>query len=353
MPSDPPGPSSTRARARDLGIAPGTLPAGPTNTLTDVPGVRVGHTTVDDGGDLHTGVTAVVPEAVDRPDGRLRAGLCVGNGFGKLIGATQLLELGEIETPVLLTGTLSAFRVADALVTHMIGMPGAHHVRTLNPVVGETNDGFLSDIRRRPVTEDHVLAAIRSAGSGPVAEGCVGAGTGTVALGFKGGIGSASRVVELGGVGLTTLGVLVQTNFSGTLTVLGVPVPADEVLAHPTPHPDGNSCMVVVAVDAPLDGRQLGRLARRAVFGLARVGSDYATGSGDYAVALATSTEPSQVRDEDLDPLFRAALEAVEEAVLNSLFRAHTTRGHHGHVSHEVPLEVVVERCRRAGVLSR
>ncbi|HET7302973.1 MAG TPA: P1 family peptidase [Segeticoccus sp.] len=350
-------PQPPRPGARELGLAPGRLAPGRTNSLVDVPGVRVGHTTVDDGDTLHTGVTAVVPDAVDRPGGRLPAGLFVGNGFGKLIGATQLVELGELETPLLLTGTLSAFRAADALVTHCIGMPGAEQVRTLNPVVGETNDGHLSDVRARPVTEDHVLQALGAADDDPVAQGCVGAGTGTVALGFKGGIGSSSRVVELPQHGSSTVGALVQTNFSGTLRVLGVPVPADGVLPAEPPRPEGNSCMIVVAVDAPLDARQLGRMARRAVFALGTVGSDFAQGSGDYAIAFTTRPEEHvdgwPFTDTLLDPLFRAALEAVEEAVLNSLFSARTTRGVDGHVAHELPVEQVLQRCEWADVLRR
>src|SRR5690606_24273146 len=248
-------------RARELGIVVGPLPTGPHNALTDVPGVRVGHTTVADPPRLHTGVTAIVPDALGPGRRSLPCGLFVGNGFGKLVGATQVAELGAIETPVLLTATLSAFRAADALVTHVLAGPGHEATRTLNPVVGETNDGLLSDVRARPVTEAHVFAALDGATGGPVAEGCVGAGTGTTALGFKGGIGTASRLVDG-----WTVGALVQSNFSGTLTVRGVPIPADAA----APAPEGNSCMIVVATDAPLDARQLGRVARRAVFAMAR-----------------------------------------------------------------------------------
>ncbi|HYI23937.1 MAG TPA: P1 family peptidase, partial [Thermomicrobiales bacterium] len=237
-----------RQRARDLGIAPGSIPAGLHNAITDVPGVRVGQVTIDNGADLHTGVTAIVPDALIARRA-LPAGLFVGNGYGKLVGATQLVELGEIETPILLTGTLSAFRVADALVSYMLALPGNDQVRSINPIVGETNDGELSDIRSRPVTEEHVFEAIRSATTGPVAEGCVGAGTGTTALGFKAGIGTSSRVLDLSGRdGPVTLGVLVQGNFGGTLTVRGVPIPEgtvdDEVSGDPRER--GNSCMIVV-----------------------------------------------------------------------------------------------------------
>ncbi|GGM22672.1 P1 family peptidase [Promicromonospora citrea] len=333
-------------RARELGIVVGSLPTGPHNALTDVPGVRVGHTTVADPPRLHTGVTAIVPDALGPGRRSLPCGLFVGNGFGKLVGATQLAELGAIETPVLLTATLSAFRAADALVTHVLAGPGHEATRTLNPVVGETNDGLLSDVRARPVTEAHVFAALDGATGGPVAEGCVGAGTGTTALGFKGGIGTASRLVEG-----WTVGVLVQSNFSGTLTVRGVPIPADDA----APVPEGNSCMIVLATDAPLDARQLGRVARRAVFAMARVGSDFAGGSGDYALAFgvpggAGDTPPPD--DAALDPVFRATMDAVEEALLNSLFTATTTVGHRG-TAVAVPHERVLRRLREAGAIPR
>ncbi|MEU4363150.1 P1 family peptidase [Promicromonospora sp. NPDC023987] len=365
-------------RARDLGIVVGALPTGRHNALTDVPGVRVGHTTIVDAPRLHTGVTAIVPDALG-PDRRsLPCGLFVGNGFGKLVGATQIAELGAIETPILLTATLSAFRAADALVTHVLASPGHEETRTLNPVVGETNDGRLSDIRARPIAESHVLAALDGATADLPEEGCVGAGTGTMALGFKGGIGTSSRVV-----GGWTVGTLVQSNFSGTLIVRGVPIPADaaehdhasatalspawqqahghsdgsSAVAH---EPDGNSCMIVVATDAPLDARQLGRVARRAVFAMARVGSDFAGGSGDYALAFSTPGAPpsgstpgaagSRLDERDLDPLFAATMDAVEEALLNSLLAATTTVGHRG-TALAVPHDVVLRRLRAAGVL--
>ncbi|NNG37828.1 P1 family peptidase [Flexivirga sp. ID2601S] len=329
----------SRARARDLGVAPGDLGTGEHNAITDVPGVRVGHTTLDDG-DLHTGVTAIVPDALDRAGGRLPAGLFVGNGYGKLVGATQLAELGELETPILLTGTLSAFRVADALVSYVLDLPGNESVISLNPVVGETNDGYLSDGRRRPITAQHVRDAIRSAAPGPVAEGCVGAGAGTVALGFKGGIGTSSRVVPLADGRGCTLGVLVQSNFSGTLTVAGVPVKAPKTEA-----PQGNSCMIIVACDAGVDSRQLGRMAKRAVFAMGRVGADYAGGSGDYAIAFDTAAAPSGLPDTALDPIFRATQDAVEEALLNSLFMATTTTGFRGRTRQAVPLDQVARRA--------
>ncbi len=350
-------------RVRELGILVGSLPTGPLNAITDVPGVRVGHTTIVDPPRLHTGVTAVVPDALDGDRRSLPCGLFVGNGFGKLVGATQVAELGEIETPILLTATLSAFRAADALVTHVLADPGHQETRTLNPVVGETNDGRLSDIRARPVTEAHVLAALDGAAPGLPGEGCVGAGTGTMALGFKGGIGTSSRTV-----GGWTVGVLVQSNFSGTLTVRGVPIrPGDDgvgplvgAAGAPTGaanQPEGNSCMIVVATDAPLDARQLGRVARRAVFAMARVGSDFTGGSGDYALAFGTpggatpGAAPSDsLADADLDPLFAATMDATEEALLNSLFMATTTVGHRGTAT-AVPHDLVLDRLRSAGVL--
>jgi D-aminopeptidase len=340
--------TNRRQRTRELGIEPGTHPPGTLNAITDVPGVQVGHTTLNDGADIHTGVTAIVPDQL-APGGSLPAGLYVGNGYGKLIGATQLAELGEIETPIVLTGTLSAFRAADALVSHMLSLPGNEEMVSVNPIVGETNDGYLSDIRSRPITEDHVVAAIRDAHGGPVSEGCVGAGTGTTALGFKAGIGTASRVVEVAGLPAPcTLGVLVQANFSGTLRVLGVPIEAREALANVPPGDPvdlerGNSCMIVVATDAPLDSRQLTRLATRAVFGMARAGASFSHGSGDYGIAFSVG-EGAPLPGSAMDPLFAAVQEAVEEAILNSLFMAGTTVGYRGRVRHEVPLDYVRRR---------
>jgi D-aminopeptidase len=335
----------SRARARGLGIVVDSGAPGACNAITDVPGVRVGHCTVQEPPHVHTGVTAVVPDAVGpTPGGRLPAGLCVANGYGKLVGATQLAELGQLESPVVLTSTLSAFRAADAVVSWMLDRADCADVQSFNPVVGECNDGYLSDIRARPVRAEHVREAINEASGGPVAEGCVGAGTGTCALGFKAGIGTASRRVELGGTGETvTLGVLLQANFGGTLRVGGAPVeppPAEPSAAGP---PDDGSCMIVVATDARVDARQLTRLARRAVFGLARAGASYSNGSGDYAIAFSTAAaragqrgaEP--VADHHLDPLFGAALAAVEESVLNALCAAITVTGRLGRTAHAVP----------------
>lgn len=335
-------------RARDLGLIASSGRCGPYNAITDVPGVRVGHTTVQRPPEIHTGVTAIVPNGVG-PHSPLPAGLFTGNGHGKLIGATQLVELGVIESPLLLTATLSAFRAADALVTWMLSRPEYADVETFNPVVGECNDGFLSDIRARPIREEHVLAAIESAASGPVAEGCVGAGTGMGALGFKAGVGTASRVLDLAGRPVT-LGVLVQANFSGTLRVLGRPVtPAALGLDEPAPT-DVGSCMIVAATDAPLDARQLTRLARRLVFGLARVGAAYSHGSGDYGIAFSVRTDVPPLADRELSPLFEAALDAVEEAVLNSLVAAVTTYGRLGRVLHALPVPRLHEILRVTGV---
>ncbi|MDQ1041111.1 D-aminopeptidase [Streptomyces sp. V3I8] len=344
--SETPPPTAAR-RARALGLGVGDLPTGAHNALTDVPGVRVGHTTLVRPPRVHSGVTAIVPDGVG-PGSPLPAGVFAGNGYGKLLGTTQLAELGALETPVLLTSTLSAFRVADALVGWVLERPEGAKARSLNPVVGECNDGLLSDIRSRPVRAEHVWAALDSACGGPVAEGCVGAGTGTAALGFKAGIGTSSRRVPLTAGREVTLGVLVQANFGGTLRVSGRTVtPADVGVPTADPVPatapgEAGSCMVVVATDAPLDARQLTRLARRAVYGLARAGAAYGHGSGDYGLAfgtrpLGTPAGPAVVADDRLDPLFVAVLDAVEESVLDSLLTATTTTGPYGHTRHPLP----------------
>jgi len=336
-----------RSRVRDLGIIPGPLPTGPHNAITDVPGVRVGQVTLQEGTRFNTGVTAIAPDTL-RERNAVPAGLFVGNGYGKLIGATQLAELGEIETPIVLTGTLSAFRAADALVSYMLAQPGNEDMRSVSPLVGETNDGYLSDIRARPITENMVFEALDTAITGPVAEGCVGAGAGTSALGFKAGIGTASRKVTSTGF---TIGALVQSNFSGILNVLGVPIDADAALNdirgmdESSELPGGNSCMIVVATDAPLDSRQLDRISRRAVFAMARVGSAYTHGSGDYGIAFSTG-EGDRIPDRELDPFFAATMDCVEEALLNSVFMANTTHGPDHHVRHAVPVEFVIPRLR-------
>ena len=361
-------PEAGRPRARDIGLVIGVLPTGPLNAITDVDGVLVGHQTLVEGDDVRTGVTAILPHDGNLFQQKVPAAVVVGNGFGKLIGSTQVDELGLLETPVVLTNTLSVFTAADALVGYTLGLEGNEDVRSVNPVVGETNDGHLNDIRRRHVTEQDVLKAIRSARGGPMAEGCVGAGTGTRCFGWKGGIGTASRRLpeSLGGY---TVGVLVQTNFGGILTVNGAPVGKELGRYYLKEHvadksSEDGSCMMVVATDAPLDARQLTRVARRALLGLAAVGSPMTHGSGDYVIAFSTNkaarvahTSPSRtrtvqlLRDEALSPLFQATREAVEEAVVNSLLKATTLTGYRGHTSEALPIDRFVEICKQYGAI--
>lgn len=357
-----------RPRAREAGVVIGTMAPGPRNAITDVAGVGVGHATLAEGTRLHTGVTAVVPHAGNLYRQRVPAAIVVGNGYGKLAGITQVQELGELETPILLTGTLSTWKVADATVDWLLRQPGMGNVRSINPVVGETNDGYLSDIRARPLTPALVEQALTGLSYGEVEEGSVGAGAGTVAFGWKGGIGTSSRRLsrEEGG---HTVGVLVQSNFGGELTIAGVPVwkvlpdPAAHArsLVAPPPSSGDGSIMIVVATDAPLDAAQLQRLARRALVGLARTGSVMSNGSGDYVIAFSTARD--NLRDPDLavqparslagdatSPLFQATAEATEEAIVNSLFRAQTVHGHRGTAA-AVPLQPVLEALGDAGVL--
>jgi D-aminopeptidase len=328
-----------RPRARDIGIVTGTLPTGPLNAITDVAGVRVGHTTLIRGDNIRTGVTAILPHSGNLFQDKVAGAVFVGNAFGKLMGSTQVEELGEIETPILLTSTLNVPRVADALLDYMLGLAGNEHVFSINPLVGETNDGYLNDIRARSVGRDEVFAAIRGAGGGPVQEGAVGAGTGTIACGFKGGIGTSSR--RAGGY---TVGVLVQSNFPGHLTIAGVPIsrePRREV--SPPAH---GSIMMVVATDAPVDARLLRRMATRTIWGLARTGSNGANGSGDYAIAFSTARKPAVlVANDSMSPLFQAVMEATEEAIYNSLLKAVTMTGN-GHTVEAVPVERVREILR-------
>jgi D-aminopeptidase len=328
-----------KPRARDLGIAPGVFPPGPLNALTDVAGVRVGHATLSAGDSVRTGVTAILPHAGNLFQDKVGGAVFVGNAFGKLAGSTQVDELGTIETPIVLTNTLAVGTAAEAVVAWTLAQAGNAEVRSVNPLVGETNDGGLNDIRALPVKREHVLAAIRDAREGMPAEGSVGAGTGTIAFSWKGGIGTASRRLQER-YGSYTLGVLVQTNYGGVLTMDGAPVGRElgRYAFAPGPgsasgSPDG-SCMIVVATDAPLEARDLKRLAARAVFGLARTGSSYSNGSGDFAIAFTTSperrvrfgeSEPrarASLPTDALSPLFQAALEATEEAVYNSLLQA-------------------------------
>lgn len=386
------GQADTRPRARDVGVEVGVFPPGPLNAITDVAGVLVGHTTVREGDRVRTGVTAIRPHPGNVYHERVPAAMHVGNGYGKLLGMTQVRELGELETPILLTCTLCVWKAADALVGWMLEREGMAEVRSLNAVVGETNDGGLNDIRARPITAEHVRHALVTAMGGPVEEGSVGAGTGTRAFGWKGGIGTSSRVLpeSLGGF---TLGVLVQSNFGGILTIGGAPVGRElgrysfqedverdqgdgsassgglgEGVGRP-PSSAGfsesdegqGSIMMVLATDAPLSDRNLQRLAARAIMGLARTGSFAGNGSGDYVIAFSTAESVRRPRDqpmrtvEELDnsemsALFEAAVEATEEAIYNSLFRARTVTGM-GTTAEALPLEPTLAILRRYGVI--
>jgi D-aminopeptidase len=364
-----------RQRARDLGVIVGILPPGKLNAITDVAGVRVGQTTVIRGDSIRTGVTAILPHGGNLFQEKVPAAIFIGNGFGKLMGSTQVNELGEIETPILLTSTLNVPRVADALLDWMLALPGNEQVRSINPVVAETNDGFLNDIRGRHVGRAEVFAALQSAKGGVVEEGTVGAGAGTVAFGFKGGIGTASRVVPASAGGYT-VGVLVQTNFGGVLTINGAPVgrelgqyylkeeldsqrgTADRSAADKA---DG-SVIIVVATDAPVGSRNLRRLAARAMLGLARTGSPSTNGSGDYVIAFSVAAEnrikttnaPRQVMllgNDAMSPLFLAAVEATEEAIYNSLFRATTVIGRAGNRAEALPIDRTVQILEKYGAL--
>jgi D-aminopeptidase len=317
-------------RLRDTGIRFGILPTGPLNAITDVPGVKVGHATIIRGENIRTGVTAILPHSGNLFQKKVAGAVHVGNAFGKLIGSTQVNELGEIETPILLTATLNAFRVADALLDYMLAQPGNENVRSINPIVGETNDGALNDIRARAVGHDEVFRAIQSAKDGSVEEGAVGAGTGTIAFGWKGGIGTSSRKA-----GLYTVGVLVESNFGGRLTINGTPI--DNL--HPEGGNDG-SIMIVVATDAPATPRNLQRLAARTMLGLGRTGAAGSNGSGDYAIAFATPNAAPPLSNEAMSPLFAAVIEATEEAVINSLTQAKTMTGN-GRTIHALPIDQV------------
>ncbi len=360
--------SAQRVRARDLGVKPGVFAPGKLNAITDVAGVRVGQTTVVSGDGVRTGVTAILPHAGNLYQERVPAALHVGNGFGKITGVTQLRELGELETPILLTCTLCVWKAADAMVGWLLEQPGMSNVRSINPVVGETNDGGLNDIRSRPIQAEHVRAALTSASTGPVAEGAVGAGTGTVAFGWKGGIGTSSRVLptSLGG---WTVGVLVQSNFGGIFQVLGAPVGKElgqyafkREAESPGDRGDG-SCMMVIATDAPLSDRNLERLAARAIMGLSRTGSSASNGSGDYVLAFSTSErvrrqvnaarlQTEELANEPMSGLFQAVVEATEEAIYNSMFMATTTTGN-GRTIEAIPLDKVRAVLAKYGVAGR
>ena len=366
----PPG----RARARELGVAPGIFRPGRHNAITDVAGVRVGQVTVVEGETVRTGVTAILPHGGNPFLDRVPAALHVGNGFGKLLGVTQLRELGELETPILLTCTLCVWKAADAMVEWMLQRPGMERVGSINPVVGETNDGGLNDIRARPIRAEHVRQALESAQGGAVAEGAVGAGAGTVAFGWKGGVGTSSRVLPptLGGY---TVGVLVQSNFGGVLQVMGAPV--GKALGRYAFKGDvdrergDGSIMMVVATDAPLSDRNLERVASRAIMGLSRTGSSASNGSGDYALAFSTAESvrrrppapgdttrratlrtTEEVANDYTSAIFQAVVEATEEAIYNSLFAA-TTVTSNGRTVEALPLDRVREILRTYGVAGR
>ncbi|GAB3980195.1 P1 family peptidase [Spirosoma terrae] len=345
-------------RTRDYGIKLGVLPTGQNNAITDVPGVRVGHVTIRQGTTIRTGVTAILPHTGNLFQQKSPAAIYIGNGFGKLTGYSQIDELGTLETPIVLTNTLSVPTAADAVIDYTLSQKGNEEVRSVNTVVGETNDGFLNDIRGRHVTKQHVLEAIRAAKTGPVEEGNVGAGTGTVCFGFKGGIGTASRKLptSLGGY---TVGALVQTNFGGVLQIGGVPVGVALGKYSFKEKLDG-SCMMVILTDAPLDARNLKRLAKRAFMGLAQTGGIASNGSGDYVIAVSTAyqiphettnsfDEMKLLRNDNVSPLFMAAIEATEEAIINSLFAAQTMSGDQGHQIEQLPVDKVVELLKKAG----
>ena len=333
-----------RKRIRDLGVTIGHLPPGKWNSITDVPGVLVGHTTLIEGADIRTGITAILAHGGDVFQDKVPAGIAVGNGFGKLIGFTQIEELGEIETPVILTNTMAAPRAAEALIEWTLSQPGNEQVRSVNPTVGETNDGLLNDIRHIAVTKEAVIHCIERSDPGPVAEGGVGAGTGTVCFGWKGGIGTSSRILAEDS-GVHTLGVLVQTNFGGTLRIDSGG--NDQLAASSS---DG-SIMIVIATDAPLSDRNLRRLARRGIAGLARSGASMSDSSGDYAIAFSTAEGArrtparrgavfaySEVPNARMSPLFQAAIDATEEAIYNSLAMAVTMTGFNGRTVEAIPL---------------
>ena len=347
--------STERKRARELGIVVGILPPGLHNAITDVAGVKVGHCTVIKNDNIRTGITALLPHAGNLYENKVPAAIHVENGFGKPIGFTQVEELGTIETPILLTNTLNAPKVADALIEYLLSKPGTEQIKSLNPLVAETNDGRLNDIQGRLLGIGEVIEALENTKSGPVAEGCVGAGTGTICFGFKGGIGTSSRVLpeDAGGY---AVGVLVQSNFGGILQVNGAPVGRELMQFYSPgktkPSPDG-SCVIVVATDAPLDSRNLRRLARRAILGMARTGTFCANGSGDFAIAFSTARlSDKRLANEQMDPLFLAAVEATEEAIYNSLFMATSMTGVDRNHVEALPLDKVVEICRKYNVLN-
>jgi len=357
--------NNKQKRSRDLGIVVGILSPGPNNAITDVGGVLVGHKTIINGEDIRTGVTVVLPHDANLFREKVAAAVYIGNGYGKLVGSTQVDELGVIETPIALTNTLNVFLVADALIDYTLKQDGNEQARSINPIVGETNDGYLNNIQIRSVTSDDVWEAISRANSGTVTEGSVGAGTGTICFGFKGGIGTSSRVLPESKGGYT-VGVLVQTNFGGILEIIGAPVGKvlnQYYMKNDIKNNDG-SCMIVVATDAPLSARNLKRLAKRAMFGLAKTGGFCSNGSGDYVIAF--STHPScrvlhrtkdrtknidELYNNQMSPLFLAAVEATQEAIYNSLFMATTVIGWKNHKVEPIPIDRVIEICNKYNVI--
>ena len=355
--------SAERPRLRDLGVQLGVYPPGRYNAITDVTDVLVGQVSLVRGDSVRTGVTAILPHGGNLFQEKVPAAVFVGNGFGKLVGTTQVMELGQMETPILLTNTLSVWDVADGIVDFMLNLPGNAGVRSVNPIVGETNDGELNDIRGRHVTRLDALEAIRAAKTGAVVEGSVGAGMGTVCFGWKGGIGTSSRVLPPAAGGFT-VGVLVQSNFGGIFEMAGVPLGKElgRNGQHEGSHKPGDgSCMIVIATDAPLNSQQLQRLAKRAPLALGRTGSSMSNGSGDYVIAFSSSrevrirptdqnTQPSvRFREDALSPLFQAVVEATEEAISNSLLRATTVRGYRGTEVEAVPVKEVQDALRKYG----
>lgn len=355
--------SISQTRPRNLGVPFGILPAGTRNAITDVPGVRVGHFTKIQGQGIRTGVTAILPHGGNLFQEKVPAAIFVGNGFGKLAGVTQVQELGNLESPVILTNTLSVAAGIEGVVRFSLAQPGNEAVQSVNAVVGETNDGYLNDIRGMHISPEEVIGTIQTARLGEVEEGNVGAGTGTVCFGWKGGIGTSSRQLpeSLGGY---TVGVLVQTNFGGNLQIAGIPV-GEKLGKYPfkdaLEKSDG-SCMIVVATDAPISERNLERMAQRAMMGLAKTGGIASNGSGDYVIAFSTheglripySTTPQKLqnveflRNDDMTSLFLAVIEATEEAIINSLFAAKTMEGKDGRIIEALPKEKVLEWVKKA-----
>ncbi len=358
-----------RGRARDFNIVTGILPTGKWNAITDVAGVKVGHQSVDNGKDIRTGVTAILPHGGNIFQEKVAAAVYVGNGFGKMMGISQIQELGNIETPILLTNTLNAPKVADALIDYMIALPGNENIKSVNNVIGETNDGGLNDIRGRHVQKEHVFQALQKASTGIVKEGNIGAGMGTECLGFKGGIGTASRVLPPSKGGYT-VGVLVQTNFGGVLNINGAPVGRElhnyYMMEPKEKYKADGSCMIIIATDAPLSARNLERLAKRSYIAFGNVGGFSSNGSGDYSIAFSTHPDvrvpynnknkrelaTKDLHNDELSPLFMAAWEATEEAILNSMFAAEDMTGVNGNTVKALPIKETVEILKKYNALN-